>query len=111
MSRKFILFREVDDPIIRENFRRVSDFFREDPLTKATFDFVSYDLKATTYPATVSVAHTFDFVPKDVITTSVVGGDLIWEYAQFTRSLLFATISAPLTVRAFVGSYAEGRIV
>jgi hypothetical protein len=102
--------KEIQDPYARENFNRLESYARDLPLGKGLFKFLTATLTAKTYPATVSFAHTLGFVPKDVIQTSVIGpGTLVWEYADFTRDEVFATISDSVTFRAFFGSYSEGR--
>lgn len=111
IRRLFLLFKELEDGPVRENFRRIADFLREDPFAKGVFQFFEIDFAAPAYPAQVTFRHGLDFVPKDIIQTSVKGGVINWEYDQFTNVFLVAGISAPLTVRAYVGSYAEGRVV
>lgn len=98
-------------PAVRENFRRIADLFRDDPLLKSEFVFLTATLSAPTYPATVNLRHRLSFVPKDVIMTSLVGGTLTWIYENFNADYLYATISAETTFRAFVGTHAEGRTV
>ncbi len=105
-----LLQKEIKDPTAQENFRRLENHLREQPLLKGEFQFLTGTLSAKTYPATVGFVHSLGFVPKDVLQTSVTGpGTLTWEYADFTRTQLFATISDRVTFRGFFGSYAEGR--
>lgn len=109
-----LLQKEVSDEVAQENFRRLESYLREDPLGKGEFKFLTATLQSQAnppaYPATVSVPHDLGFVPKDVIQTSVIGlGTLSWNYANFTKTHLSATISNSVTFRGFFGSYAEGR--
>jgi hypothetical protein len=106
-----LLKNEIEDPKVQENFQRLEDFLRDFPLSNGVFKFFVLALTAASYPATVRVPHTLGFAPKDVLQTSVIGsGSVTWVYSQFTKSELVLSISGPVTVRAFVGSYAEGRL-
>ena len=103
---------EILDEKIRENFRRLLSFFKDDPWQKGNFKFMELTLAsdtATGYPATMEVSHRLGFVPKDVVQTSVLPTSVTvtWNYASFTRTTLSVTISAAVTLRAYVGRYGE----
>ena len=103
---------EILDEKIRENFRRLLAFFRDDGWQKGNFKFMELTLAsdvAVGYTATLEVTHRLGFVPKDVVTTSVVPSTetATWNYESFTRTTLSVTISAAVTVRAYVGRYGE----
>lgn len=102
---------DVQDPKAQENFRRLQEFLREFPLFKGAFQFRVFELAGTSYPQKVTYMHRLGFMPKDLLVTSIIGGAVTWHYDEFTATNVVATITAPATVRAFVGAYAEGRIV
>lgn len=103
-----LLLDRVKDTNIRESLLRAEDAFNSDPLGRSGFVFRTYVLTAPTYPATLHIPHQLLFVPKDVLQTSSIGaGTLAWKYDQFTQTALVATITGPVTVRLFLGTYAD----
>ena len=57
--------------------------------------------------------HKLNYVPTDVIVTSVINGSITFKYANFDATYIVfdATVSAsPMTVRAFIGRYTEDTI-
>jgi hypothetical protein len=104
------LFRsEIEDVFSRENFGKIEDFVNADNFLKAGFKFFSSELSAKTYPATVRFYHNLKFAPKDILTTSQIGGTVTWDSDSVTDTYVEATITAAVKFRAFMGSYAEGR--
>ena len=100
--------REVEDIYARENFQRIREFFRNDPVIQSQFTFFTHDFAALAYPYTTDVPHTLTFTPKDVILLSVTNDDattVTWNYDDFTATTLSITVSADCTIRAFVGRY------
>lgn len=99
----------VEDDVVRENFRKLKDYLYNFPILRGQFVHMEQSLAASSYPATVRIQHGLGFKPKDIIQTSLIGtGTLDWEYDLSTEVYIYATISAAVTVRAFVGSYQEG---
>lgn len=104
---------EIKDEYARENFVRLRRFVRGTPLLKGNFVFFEVSLaKASAgaaYPATVSFAHGFNYVPTDVIqlACSPDSATVTWKYDSFTREKVYLTISAACTIRAFIGRYGE----
>lgn len=107
---KQLLLSQVTDGASQENFSRLQAFLRDFPLFKGSFQFRELTFISPSYPASVVVPHRLGFLPKDVLVTSVRGGTLTWMYEDFTQSNIVATVSAATTVRAFFGTYAEGRL-
>ena len=101
--------KDIKDPVVKENFKKLNSDFRDVPLLNGQFKFFSIDLVSTTYPAEIQFKHGLRFVPKDILQTSVTGtGGIVWDYAAFTSEYLYGTITGPVTVRAFIGNYQEG---
>jgi hypothetical protein len=103
---------EILDEKIRENFRRLIAFFRDDPWQKGNFKFLELTLASDVtvgYPATLTVPHRLGFVPKDVVQTGTFPSTstVTWNFESFTRTTLSVTISAAVVVRAYVGRYGE----
>jgi hypothetical protein len=104
-----LLQNEVTDISARENFKRIESYLRDLPLLRGQFEFFNFILAAPSYPATVAFRHNLGFVPKDVITTSVIGGTVTWDYRSATKDTISASISALADVRCFIGTHSEGR--
>lgn len=104
--------REIQDAYIRENFQRLREYFRNDPVVQSQFTFATYDISdkspSPAYPFTQDVPHALKFTPTDVILLSVTNDDaasVTFNYDDFTDTTLNITVSAACTVRAFVGRY------
>lgn len=102
---EFIL-KDIDDPYIRENFKRLNLFFQKDTLLKGSWKFFELDLKAGSEQL---IAHGLGFKPLDVILTSKIGaGTPTFEFEKFTAThLCISVASGPCTIRFFVGAYRE----
>lgn len=98
---------EIADSYIRENFKFLDKHLLGDSLLKGKFVFYEKTLSSATYPATLTIPHGLDFIPKDVIQTSCVGGNVLWYNELFTRTNITLLITGPLTVRFFLGRYEE----
>jgi hypothetical protein len=111
---RFFLSELVDD-LVRQNFRKLDAYLRDEPFRKGGFRFVERSLDkesaAATFPALVAFQHQLGFQPKDVILTSVSPDTVTVtpKYDSFTRTTVTFEISAPCTVRAYIGRYEETR--
>jgi hypothetical protein len=101
---------QIPDPYIQQNFKTIGELFRGNPFLKGAWRFLEFEVKVS---GSQKITHGLNFVPKDVLVTSVLGGTIVFEYSDFDRSFLSFTAtvsSAPMTVRAFVGTYSEETI-
>lgn len=110
----FKLFKTgVTDPLVQENFTKLDEYLQNEPFRKGQFKFMELDLTLATpaggYPATLDIPHGLGFIPKDIVVTAVVPGTatVVWNWNDFTRTYLNATISAAVVIRAYVGRYGE----
>lgn len=105
------LFTEkIADYYVRQNFDRIVEYVRLDPLRKGNFSFMEVDFAGTGFPKKVTVFHRLNFQPKDIISLSVLGPDtatLTWHYDEFNRDTIAVTPSAECTARFYVGRYGE----
>lgn len=93
----------VEDAYARENFQRISDFFK---IQNHLFNFKHFEIVFNQAETNFLFRHGLGFVPKDVIQTSVVGaGVLTWNYGLFDSQNLNITTTGACTVRFFVGTY------
>jgi hypothetical protein len=98
-----LLLKEIPDLYVRENFKRLKDFFRqESPLLGFKHFELVFDAAVTNY----KLRHGLGFVPKDVIQTSLTGAGVVtWNYSSFDKDSADLTVSGPCTVRFFLGTY------
>jgi hypothetical protein len=106
-----LLTEQIGDKYTRESLQRVENFVNSNPLMAGDFKHLDLVLAAAVYPATVVYPHGLTYVPNDLIQTYHEGADLVWNFAQFTKTHLFATIQGSCHVRLFIGRYDEGRNV
>jgi hypothetical protein len=98
---------EVTDKPSQDNFRRIEQEFRDQKILRGGWKFFEITFSAATtnfrYP------HKMTMTPKDVIQTRITGtGALTWNYARFDQDFLDITTTGPCSVRAFIGTFAEG---
>jgi hypothetical protein len=105
---------EVLDKFMRENFRKLESFLNQTIFEKAQFSFretrlAKADAVVAVYPYTAVFPHQLLFQPKDIIQMSITPDDatVTWNYDDFTKTHLSATISKEVTVRFLVGRYEE----
>ena len=107
-----LVIAEVEDPVVRENFDRLQKLSDEDLFSKFIGKHVEISRVAN---GTYLYLHNFGFRPRDVIQTSVITegvGTFKWNYGSFDRTNVSFTVAGlvageTVTVRAFIGSYAE----
>lgn len=111
MNVKFFLS-EILDRFTQENFRKLDDYLKKDPFRKGGFRFFERVLSgdaASVYPLEVSFTHQMSTPVQDVIMLSVSPDTVTVtpKYDSFTRTHVTFEISAPCTIRAYVGRYGE----
>jgi hypothetical protein len=107
-----LYIQEFDDDYLKENFRKLKDFVDAAPSLNASFKF--FEIVITGNKTNLKFKHNFNFVPKDIIQTSVVfsggAGTLTWNYSRFDSTFLDLTTAGmgatdTCTVRALVGRF------
>lgn len=100
------IFKDIEDPYSRENFKRLKLFLQNYPLFRGNWVF--FELVFTKAETNLKYNHGLGFKPKDIIQTSVVGpGAITFNYSLFSTESLDITTTGACTVRCFVGSYKE----
>lgn len=101
-----LILKDISDIYIRENFKRLTQFFQKETLLKGSFKFFELTFESTVTGKTVQ--HGLGFKPLDVIQTSVTGtGIPTFNYADFNKDSISVTTTGPCVVRAFIGAYKE----
>lgn len=99
-----LYFREILDQFSKENFRRLEENDENDQIKKAQWEFK--EITFTTAVTNFKYAHHLDFVPRDIIQTSITGvGSLTFNYANFDETNLDITTTNACVVRFFVGRF------
>lgn len=101
-----LIFKDIQDEYVRENFERLTLFLQEFPFFRGEWRF--FELAFTSTLTNVNVAHGLGFKPTDVIQTSVTGaGSVTFNFNSFTSENINVTTTAACTVRCFIGAYKE----
>lgn len=107
-----LLKTEIQDLNVRENFNRIENSLRDESILKAGFSFYEFDVSAPAPgPTEVKLYVKMDYLPKDVILTRHTGSTFTFLYDKFTKDYLVISATGPCKIRAFVGTYSEGRTV
>lgn len=112
MIRKLsLLLKELTDEKVRENFRRIADYLRDDPFARGSFEHFDVLVPAG---GSVRISHQLGFQPKDAWLT-------FWDtpsppellYTQFTKNFIFASVpgSGTFNLRGYLGAYETERTV
>ena len=98
-----LIVRDLKDPMIRENFLRISNYFAENG---KLLGFEFYELDIGIASTNYRKRHNLGFIPKDVIQTSIIGtGSLTWNYSLFDKEFFDLTTTGPCKVRFLIGAY------
>lgn len=109
--KKKLYVSQIEDIYVQQNMKALSDIFNTNPFLKGQWRFITFEVKAT--GTGQKLAHNLPFTPADMLVTSVINGTLTVKYANFDDTFIVfdATVTtAPMTVRAFIGTYSEDTI-
>jgi len=97
----------IADKAVRETLKNVITEVENSPFRKGDFRFYEYTL---TLSGTQPFFHQLGFTPKDVILLSISKPDsatVTFNHDAFTREKIEVTVSAPCTLRFYLGRYEE----
>jgi hypothetical protein len=101
-----LILKDIDDPYVRENFKRISNIFNTDNLLKGEFKFFEKEIIAAN--TTILVSHGLNFVPQDIIILSIDGDfNFYFKYQEFDRTNISIYVSGPVKLRFFAGVYKD----
>ena len=102
-----LLLTEIADKWVRENFKRIQDKLRDDPLLRGNFQFIEFSVSSAT---THTVPHRLGFQPSEVIQLYVSPDSIsvTWNYDSFTKTTFSVTTTGSCTIRAYIGRHQEG---
>lgn len=97
-----LILNQVEDVVARENFQRLQDLAKSDPLLGGVW--VKRVLTFTAAVTNEKIAHGLTFVPSDVLVLSKTGaGDITLNYESFDATNLDITTTGACVVRLLVG--------
>lgn len=103
-----LILKDVQDPWIRENFKRISEYMLRDPLGRAIWRF--REIEFVSAQTNAKVHHGCGFKPLDIIQTSSIGvGTVTYNFGLFDDETLDITSTGACTVRLFIGAYRDGK--
>lgn len=101
-----LIFDNIKDRFIRENFFRVQKFVQAQAVLLANFTF--YEVEISGANSKFALAHGLDFVPIDVIVLSIHGNhNVYFRYQEFDKTNIYLTAAGPVKVRFLAGRYSE----
>jgi len=103
-----LLFESIPDDLVKNTFKRVSDFINAQSLLSANFVFQELEL----VQGTNRLPHLFKNIPRDVIITGVSDytAEVKFRFEEFSRTFLVVDlgVATRCTVRCFIGTYTGG---
>lgn len=100
------IMKDIEDPYIRDNFKRLTLFLQDFPFFRG--EWIFKELEFTSAVTNLDVAHGLSFTPTDVIQTSKTGaGSITFNFSSFDETSLNVTTTGACVVRFFVGAYKE----
>lgn len=110
MSQFDLLLAQVEDPVIRDNFRKIIEFLGANPVRQDAFQ--ACELNVTANATGLTIKHKLGQVPKDCIVTRLIAPSaarLVIDYAEFTNEEVSFDVSGlasgeKLHARVLVGT-------
>lgn len=99
----FLFRKDVEDSYARDNFSRIADYFRSNPVDRCDFRMV--EITTTGAVSNQAYNHSLGFKPEDAIITYISSGTASLNYSSFTSEYINITTSAAATIRILVGKY------
>lgn len=104
------IMKDIEDPYIRENFKRLTVFLQDFPFFRGEWVFIEHEFTAAV--TELELPHGLAFKPTDIIVTSVHGGTIgvsavEFHFDDFDETNLNVTATEACTVRFFAGAYKE----
>ncbi len=104
-----LLLEQTKDPVARENFQKLDEFFVNDPIISHGYKF--FRLRFTQTITSAQIRHNLGFKPNLVLTAFLEGaGNVSFEMDSFTSEYIQMTLAGtitetnPTTVSFYLGS-------
>lgn len=94
--------KEIEDAFIQENFKRINDFFLEDPVSNGGFKF--FEVSIPTAVTGYQHPHNLGYQPKDVILLhNSTNATVTFNYLAFDKTFIDITTSGATVLRFLLG--------
>lgn len=97
-----LIFKDIEDKYVRENFFRVSKFLKDQVFFDGSFDFYEVDIPQANL--NFAVRHGLKFIPTDVFFLAVDGDhNFYFKYQDFDRDFIYISANGPCVIRFIAG--------
>lgn len=94
-------FDEINDPLTRENFRKLNELIRSNPVMGGVFKPFEITAKAA---GPIKFKHNLAYHPRDILISFIGQGAVVTvNYAETDSTWMSFTVSAPCTFRVLAG--------
>lgn len=101
-----LILKDIQDPYVRENFFRLSNFVNQSIFFDGDFKFFEVDIKAA--DINFKIKHALTFVPTDIFFLAVTGDhNFYFKYQDFDRNFIYVSASGPCRIRFLAGRLSE----
>lgn len=92
------------DPMVRENFRLISEYLKDTDILRG--EFKHYELVFSSAVTGFLLYHRLGFTPKDLIQTFVSNGaSITYSYDDFNSDTIKFNVDSACRLRMFLGRY------
>lgn len=99
---------EIADPILRENFRTLQEYFQKDTNLQG---FEHFEIEFEAAVVNFKFPHNLRFTPQDIVQTSKIGaGTVTYNYSSFDSTNLDITTTGAATIRFYAGTHIRGAL-
>lgn len=97
-----LILKDIEDPVTRENFFRISNFINRQVWFEG--DFQLFDITIPGENPNFKIKHGLSFIPADIIPVAVEGNyNYYFKYINFDREYLYVAAEGPVRIRFLAG--------
>lgn len=99
-----VFVNELTDTFIKENFKRIRDYFAQDAISRGAFEFL--EILITGAVTNFKYPHSLGYQPKDIILMHNLSNTAVtFNYDKFDATNIDITTGGTTTLRLLVGRY------
>lgn len=97
-----LILKDIEDPVSRENFARLSNFINRQVWFEG--DFQLFDITIPSENPNFKIKHGLTFIPADIIPVAVEGNyNYYFKYINFDREYMYVNAEGPVRIRFLAG--------
>lgn len=101
-----LILKDIEDPIARENFFRLSQFINRQVWFEG--DFQLFDITIPRETKNFKIKHGLTFIPADIIPLSVQGDyNFYFKYSSFDAEYMYVDANGPVRIRFLAGKLSD----